>query len=66
MKISKINLESEKNICDKKYKNKKKPKFSAADAFITIKDHKKNFLLTSNVEYLTPEKTSSVKLVKPF
>ena len=48
--INKINSESENIIFERKYKNKKISNFSASDAFITIKNHKKISLLTSNVE----------------
>ena len=62
--VSEINLESEKNIYDRKYKNKKMPKFSAASAFISIKDHKKHFPVNIECRVLNPGKNELGKISK--
>ena len=62
--IRKINSESEKIIYDRKYKNKKIPKFSAADAFISIKDHKKHFPANIECRVLNPGKNELGKISK--
>ena len=51
-------------ICDRIYINKKMLKFSAADAFITIKDHMKSFPFNIECRILNPEKNELGRISK--
>ena len=62
--IAQINSESQEIINDRKYKNKKIPKFSTSDAFVTIKDHKKNFPNNIECRLLNPDKNELGRISK--
>ena len=62
--IEQINSESQEIITDRKYKNKKNPKFSTSDAFITVKDHKKNFPNNIECRLLNPDKNELGRISK--
>ena len=57
--IETINLESEKIILNRKIKNKKIPKYTKSDAFITIKDHKPRLPFETECRTLNPGKIIS-------
>ena len=59
-----INDESEKLIDREIYKNKKIPKYTESDAFITVKDHKKQFPLNIECRLLNPGKNHIGKISK--
>ena len=59
-----INSDSQKTIQDRNYKNKKIPKFTNSDAFITIKDHKKQFPNNIECRLLNPGKNHIGKISK--
>ena len=46
------------------YKNKKIPKFTATDAFLTIKDHKKHFPFNIECRVLNPAKNELGRISK--
>ena len=64
--IDKINLESQEIISSKCYnlKNRKVPKLSKIDAFLTVKDHKKNFPLKVECRTINPGKNALGKISK--
>ena len=62
--INQINSESESIIRERKYKNKKIPKFTATDAFLTIKDHKKHFPFNIECRVLNPAKNELGRISK--
>ena len=64
--IDKINNESQKIISSKYFnlKNKKIPKFSTVDAFLTVKDHKKEFPLSIECRTINPSKNHLGKISK--
>ena len=52
--IDTINSDSKNIIFDRKIKNKKIPKYTKSDAFVTIKDHKPNFPFEIECRTLNP------------
>ena len=54
--IDTINSDSKKIIFERKIKNKKIPKYTKSDAFITIKDHKPKFPFEIECRTLNPGK----------
>ena len=64
--IDQTNNDSQEIISSKyfKLKNKKIPKFSKVDAFLTVKDHKKTFPLNIECRTTNPRKNSLGKLSK--
>ena len=64
--IYKINNKSQEIIFSKYFnlKNKKIPKFSEVDAFLTVKDHKKDFLLNIEFRTINPSKNLLGKISK--
>ena len=61
-----INDESEKLIDREIYKNKKIPKYTESDAFITVKDHKKQFPLNIECRLLNPGKNHIGRISKKY
>jgi len=64
--IDSINLEAQEIISSKCYnlKNRKVPKFSKIDAFLTVKDHKKNFPLKVECRTINTGKNALGKISK--
>ena len=61
-----INEESEKLIDREIYKKKKIPKYTESDAFITVKDHKKQFPLNIECRLLNPGKNHIGRISKKY
>ena len=59
-----INSDSEKLIDKKRFKNRKIPKYTESEAFITVKDHKNNFPLNIECRLINPGKNHIGKISK--
>ena len=59
-----INNEAALLLNDRKLKNKKIPKYQKSKAFLTIKDHKPNFLHNISCRTINPSKSHLGKWVK--